>query len=311
MSGELTGFVVNTQRFCLHDGPGIRTTVFLKGCLLRCQWCANPEAVKLAPELAFSEPLCNGCGECPAACPKSAIDMDPGGLPRISREQCDACGECVRACLREALCVYGRSWSVQEAFEEVCRDEEFYGAGGGVTLSGGEPLLQADFSAALLSRCRDAGIGTAIETSGSAPQEDLKRVLEHTDVVMYDLKHMNSPDHQRLTGRRNERILDNARFVVKTAAVEVQFRMPLIPGLNDSQDNIEATGEFLGELQGSGASIELMLYHRLGKAKYAALGQPYPMDEDLRVGAEQIARVKHAFEKMGVHCSVSLEGAPI
>lgn len=302
MSDE-SSVIFNIQRFCVHDGPGIRTTVFLKGCPLRCQWCDNPESMNPVPELGFASARCNECGKCAGACPEGAIEVDDDGIPIIDRKRCTACGECVSVCIPEALAIYGKSRTLDEVVEEARKDEGFYGLDGGVTVSGGEPLAQPSFVTALLKRCHLAGISTAIETSGYAPQESLKQILNVTDIVMFDLKHMDSVEHRKLTGKSNERILKNARLVA--GLPNVQFRMPLIPGKNSSLENIQATAEFLREIQGAEASLELMPYHRLGKGKYEALGRIYPLENLGSLEPELIESVQKSFEKLGVRCLVS------
>ncbi|MFC1919192.1 glycyl-radical enzyme activating protein [Chloroflexota bacterium] len=302
MSNE-SAVIFNIQRFCVHDGPGIRTTVFLKGCPLRCQWCDNPESMNSVPELGFAAARCNKCGKCAGVCPEGAIEVDDDGMPGIDRKRCTACGECVPVCIPEALAIYGKRWTLDEVVEEARKDEGFYGSDGGVTVSGGEPLAQPSFVTALLKRCHLAGISTAIETSGYAPRESLKQVLNETDVVMFDLKHMDSVEHRKLTGKSNESILKNARLVA--GRPHVQFRIPLIPGKNSDPENIRATAEFLREMQGTEASIELMPYHRLGKGKYEALGRPYPLEDLGSLDTELVESVQQAFEQFGVRCLVS------
>lgn len=301
---ETEAVIFNIQRFCLHDGPGIRTTVFLKGCNLHCQWCDNPESINQAPELGFARVSCNKCGKCLPACKRKAITIASDGTPRIDRLLCDACGDCVSACVPEALTVYGKRQSLAEAFREVLRDKDFFAPDGGVTVSGGDPLRQPAFVAGLFKMCREAGISTAMETCGFAPPGALKQVLAFTDLVLFDLKHMDQERHRRLTGQANDLVLSNARTVVGST-VKVRFRMPLIPGLNDDVENIKATAEFLKELQKGEASIELMPYHRLGIGKYEALGRAYLLAEAPSATPELVEAARQAFEIAGIRCLVS------
>lgn len=302
---KLSAVVFNVQRFSLHDGPGIRTIVFLKGCPLKCLWCANPESVAPAPQLGFARGCCNKCGKCELACPERAISFDPDGVPKIDGKRCTACGKCVPVCKPEALAIYGQRRSVEDVFEEVRRDAMFYqSSDGGVTVSGGEALRYPSFVVDLFQRCKKAGISTALETCGYAGPQALVKVLAHTDVVLYDLKLLDSAEHLRFTGKRNDRILDNARLAVRSDA-KLQFRMPLVPGITDTPENIRLASEFLKELQGEGACIELMPYHRLGMGKYEALGRDYPLAKLETPGPEVIDAARQRFEGYRVRCLVS------
>ena len=297
--------VVDIQGYSIHDGPGIRTTVFLKGCNLACQWCSNPECISPYPEVGLITALCTKCGRCADVCPQKAIVFQTDGLPYINRHQCTACGECVTVCSPKALVVYGKEMAVEEVFAEVSRDNIFYQASnGGVTASGGEPLLFPYFVYSLFDECHKAGIHTCLETAGYAPASALRQVLPSTDYVLYDLKHMDSSTHRRLTGKPNSLVLSNAKLVVESG-VEVLFRMPLIPGINDSLQNIQETAAFLKGLGSSAHCIELLPYHRLGKGKYDALGMPYSMHGLLPPEASHIESARKAFEECGIRCSVS------
>lgn len=301
-----TGMVFDIQRFAVHDGPGIRTLVFLKGCPLQCQWCANPESLNPQPEIGFIKANCDRCGKCPAVCSKQAIVLDKQGEPVVARELCDNCGECSRVCTTHALIVYGRERSAQEVFDEVKRDNVFYrSSGGGVTLSGGEPLRQASFVNALFAICREAGIHTALETCGYASTGQLQEVLKLTDHVLFDLKCMDEETHVRLTGRSNATILENARLVAGSG-IDFRFRMPFIPGLNDKPDNLAATALFIKKLCIDKCEIELMPYHRMGIAKYDAVGKEYGIRHITPPTAADLQVAKSAFEKAGVTCLVSI-----
>jgi pyruvate formate lyase activating enzyme len=288
--------VFNIQRFSVHDGPGIRTTVFLKGCPLRCLWCHNPESMAGAPELTHVESRCIHCGQCIEACPTGYLeavegaegDADGGGAAETRRGTggrstdsggpeddlplCDLCGACVDVCPAEARRIVGRAWSVPDLVEELVRDRPFFDeSGGGVTFSGGEPLMQPGFLFAALEACRDEGLRTAVDTSGFCRTEHLLRAAPLTGVFLYDLKHMDPQRHRELTGVANRRILDNARAL---AAVhdDVRIRVPVVPGLNDDPDHIEALARFAASLPGV-RRVHLLPYHALGLRKRARLGR--------------------------------------
>lgn len=295
--------VVNIQRFSLHDGPGIRTLVFFKGCPLKCQWCANPECISAGPEIGFSKVLCDKCGDCIPVCPEKALSLDSGGSLLIDRSRCNACGKCVPACTRDALSVYGRDIPIEELFEELQRDAIFYtGSGGGVTFSGGEPLLYSDQVMALSKLCRKTGIPTALETCGYCDTETFQKVLRLTDYVLYDIKAVDDAAHQKLTGKSNALILANARALANSG-VELQFRLPLVPGLNDGQENIKATSEFILGL--GKKSIELMPYHRLGVGKYEATARDCSLADLPGASHEQVETARLRFEEAGLKCLVS------
>ena len=299
------GRVFNIQRFCLHDGPGIRTTVFLKGCSLRCLWCANPESINKDVELGFIAARCTRCEKCAPVCPERAIYSTPDGLPQIQRDRCTACGKCVEVCPSEALALYGSEVTAGEGFGIVQRDRKFYqGSGGGVTVSGGEPLLQALFVCALFQLCREAGIHTAVESAGFVSPAVLEAALPLTDYVLFDLKHMDPQTHRTSTGQSNDLILRNA-CTIAAHGVPVRFRMPLIPGVNDTPRNIEETSAFLRELGGDGARIELVPYHRLGESKYGALDRPYSLAGVAMASPAAVDQARRGFEARGVTCTVS------
>jgi pyruvate formate lyase activating enzyme len=302
---SIANLVTNIQGYSIHDGPGIRTVVFLKGCGLACRWCSNPECISPLPEVGFIKALCTKCGKCAGVCPVDALFFEADQMPRINRERCTGCGECSQACSYKAIVLYGKPMTADEVFDAVSRDKIFYEAsGGGVTVSGGEALLQPQFVGELFKKCRQAGIHTCIETSGQATESALRQVLPFTDCVLYDLKHMNSEKHRQYTGQPNDLVLSNAKLVA-ASRVEALFRMPLIPGVNDNKQNIKETAEFLRGLGASACRIELMPYHRLGKGKYESLDRKYPLPEVLSPEPEEIESVKKAFEDNGIICTVS------
>ena len=267
--------VFNIQTYCIHDGPGIRTTVFVKGCPLRCIWCANPESNETYPQLMTYSSKCTGCGSCIKACPKDAIHMEEqdGSIIAVTdRCKCVNCGECAKVCPSDAREIAGVAMTVRDVIDKVKRDKLFYaGSGGGMTVSGGEPLMHADFSANLFAAAHEEGINTAIETSSFAGRDAVDKVFAHVNLGLLDVKHMDSSVHKKLTGVPNEIILENIRHIHKDMKVPVIIRIPTIPGCNDSEENIRATGEFAASL-GSDVSVNLLPYHRLGDSKSESLG---------------------------------------
>jgi pyruvate formate lyase activating enzyme len=297
--------VTNIQGYSIHDGPGIRTVVFLKGCGLACRWCSNPECISPHPEVGFIKKLCTGCGKCAGVCPEGALVYEEGRFPSIDRGKCTGCGICSSMCSYQALVLYGSPMNSDEVFDAVNRDKMFYQAsGGGVTVSGGEPLLQPEFVCDLLEKCRRAGIHTAVETSGCAPESALRQVLPYTDYVLYDLKHMNSEKHRKYTGQSNGLILSNAK-IVAASGTEMFFRMPLVPGINDDVQNIRETAEFLHGLGNNALRIELMPYHRLGKGKYEALDRQYSLSDILSPEPEHLESIIEMFKDSGIICLIS------
>jgi pyruvate formate lyase activating enzyme len=283
MGKSPVGLVFNVQRYSIHDGPGIRTTVFLKGCPLRCQWCHNPEAMSGRVEFGFFPDRCIACLECVQACP-NGVHVVEDGRRAVRRELCRGEGKCADVCYAEAIERIGYPLTVEEALAQVERDRPFYETSrGGVTISGGEPLRQVEFSVALLEGAKARGLHTALDTCGYAPWCALAAAAEHADLVLYDLKHMGSAVHRELTGVPNDLILENlARVVELRGPDRVWVRYPFIPGLNDGSENVEAMGAFLGPLSGQGAwarlRVDILPYHQLGQSKYRKLGLGYPLE---------------------------------
>jgi pyruvate formate lyase activating enzyme len=305
MTRAVTALITNIQGFSIHDGPGIRTVIFLKGCPLDCEWCQNPECIGMQPEIGILQNLCRNCGRCVDVCPNNARVRDSDQPPRVDRARCSACGTCVSACHYEATTLYGTRMSVEQVFSRVIGDKMFYDAsGGGVTASGGEPLLQSRFVCALFDECREHGISTCVETSGYSPASALRNVLSRTDFVLFDLKLLDSDEHRLHTGRPNRQILANAR-IVAASGVESLFRMPLIPGITDTPKNIRGLAEFLQSLPGSPPRVELMPYHRLGTNKYLTLDREYRLVGLETPTADDVGAVVAELENLGVSCSVS------
>ena len=298
-----SALIANIQGYSIHDGPGIRTVVFLKGCPLRCRWCANPENLLDRVRVGFMANLCQHCARCAKVCPQGAILPDADR--RIDREKCDECAKCVEACFYGALIRYGKGMTAEEVFDQVRRDKIFYdSSGGGVTVSGGEPLTHADFVAELFALCRGEGIHTCVETCGCVPQAAFEKVLSLTDTFYFDLKLMDSEMHREYTGQGNDQILSNARFLAEKGA-DILFRQPLIPGVNSPEENVKATAAFIRSLGREDLALQLIPYHRMGTSKYAALDIPYTLEDMKPMAAEEVEAVRALYESFGVPCTVS------
>jgi glycyl-radical enzyme activating protein len=267
---------MDVKKFAVHDGPGVRTTLFLKGCPMKCIWCHNPEGIIAKAEMAYYRHKCIGCGECIGVCPNGAHSFE-GGEHRFFRERCTACGACETACLGEAMKRFGRTIDVDEAVRIVLEDRTFYTtSNGGVTVSGGEPLLYADFVMELFGRMREEGIHTAVDTCGCVGWEEFEKVLPVTDIFLYDVKHIDSEKHRELTGRGNERILDNLKKLSDTGT-RIEIRMPLVPEHNADDETVGRIGDFLGTLNIE--RMKVLPYHSLARSKYAALGKTDTMPD--------------------------------
>ncbi|MGW8193509.1 MAG: glycyl-radical enzyme activating protein [Desulforhopalus sp.] len=272
---DVKGLVLRIERSSIHDGHGLRTVLFLKGCALSCLWCSTPESQKKSLEAGYVADRCAGCGSCAANCPENAISVESNSII-TDAIRCSGCLTCVAVCPRDARQGYGRVLTVAQALAEISKDEIFfYYSGGGVTLSGGECLLQPEFAAGVLQGCRQRGINTAVETSLYSPWPNVERILPFVNTFYIDLKHHDSRRHKQLTGVKNERILANLNMLDHS---EIPFglhiRIPLIPGINDSDDVLAATTAIAAALTKIQA-IEILPYHRLGVATYARLGRKY------------------------------------
>ena len=273
----LNGLISNIQRFSIEDGPGIRTTVFFKGCPLRCAWCHNPEGIFSHPELVWYDVRCIGSRDCLSTCPESALELTPQGM-RIDRQRCTACGDCVHVCPSSALEVIGSKWTAEELFAELQKDTVFYEtSGGGVTLSGGEPMLQTHFILALARLCREAGIHVALDTCGIVAWERYERILPLVDMVLYDLKIFDSGRHRSSTGVENSLILENARRMA-AAGIPMWIRTPIIPGYTADTANIAALGDFIAAELPAVERWDLLAYTNLGQPKYHRLDRSYALE---------------------------------
>ena len=298
----LTGRILHLQRLSTEDGPGIRTTVFFKGCPLRCAWCHNPESLSTKPQTQWFAIRCLGCDTCLSACPNHCLSRTDSGLT-IDQAHCQGCGQCAEACPAGALEQLGKTISVDELLAELCKDRAYYEkSGGGVTLSGGEPTLQADFAEALLRGLKAEGITTALDTCGLCPSDTLDRLLPFTDLMLYDLKLYDDDLHRQYTGSSNRQILENLLHLIDVQHSQVRpfklwIRTPLIPGSTATRDNLTALGYYLSdELNGSVERWELCAFNNLCRDQYARLGLEWvyartPLMTDAELSeCEQIAK---------------------
>jgi len=290
-NAPVKGRIFDVQRFSVHDGPGIRTTVFLKGCPARCLWCHNPESQSFAPEVLVVETRCVSCGTCQTVCPH--------GAPPPGSGLCTACGACVDACPAGARRLAGREAGVSELMEEVLRDRVFYEeSGGGVTFSGGEPLAQPEFLRALVEACRDAGIRTAVDTCGFAPRDLVLALAPLVDVFLFDVKLVDDARHRRLTGLPVAPILENLHALAEVHP-NVWIRIPVVPGHTDDEADIDATASLVAGLPGV-RRVSLLPYHRTGAAKARRLGREYPLDALAPPSAERLDALAAVFRAHGL-----------
>ena len=270
---------------------------------MRCKWCANPENLDPHFQVGWIEKLCKRCGRCTGKCAEGAIL--PESDRRIDRSKCTNCGECVSACFYDSLIGYGEEKSAEETFAKVRRDKMFYdSSGGGVTVSGGEPLTRSEFVAELFALCREDGIHTCVETCGCVPRENLERVLPLTDLFYFDLKIMDSALHKEYTGADNAIILENARYLASQGA-SILFRQPIIPTVNDTEENVRATASFIRSLGREDIAIQLMPYHRMGISKYAALDKSYELEALEMMLPARVEELSELYRQLGISCSVS------
>jgi pyruvate formate lyase activating enzyme len=306
MSGETDepkGLIFNIQKFSIQDGPGIRTTLFLKGCPLTCPWCSNPEGLSEEPQIMVGERKCIGCKKCAEACEIGAISFE-SGVRTIDWDLCTNCLECGKVCPSHAIQIMGEYKTVEEAFKIAAQDRDFYNtSGGGVTVSGGEALLQWDFVRDLFMKCKDAGFHTALDTTAYCPWENMEQVLKYTDLILFDLKHMDSAKHEEKTGVSNELILGNLNKAAKMA--KVWLRIPLVPGFNDTEVNMQQTAELANRIKAE--KISLLPYHEWGKDKYSGLGKHYGHnggDGMLEPDSDVVERCKEILESYGMEVAV-------
>lgn len=298
---EKKGIIFNIQRFSIHDGPGIRTTVFMKGCPLKCQWCSNPESININQEIMVNDIKCIHCGKCKEICPEDAI-LSIDGTRRIDFSKCNFCMKCLKVCPTKTLECIGNFISVDELMREVKRDSLFYqNSGGGVTISGGEPLLQWEFTRNILKACKEEGLHTALDTCGYTSWETMQEVLKYTDLVLFDVKHMNNDLHLKGTGVSNILILEN--FEKIALKFKTWIRFPVIPGFNDSFKNVTEIAYLASQFEVE--KVSLLIYHEFGKPKYEKLGRNYPFQTTGKISEETLEEIKQVFVEKGVRVTLN------
>ncbi|MDU1412467.1 MAG: choline TMA-lyase-activating enzyme [Clostridium sp.] len=298
---ERKATIFNIQKYNMYDGPGVRTLIFFQGCPLRCKWCANPEGMIRKPRIMFKSNMCVDCGACVDVCPVGKHVFSNETMKHEVRRDidCIGCGKCVDACLKSALSVVGEVKTISELLEIVEEDRTFYEvSGGGVTLGGGEVLMQPEAASSLLMACKQEGINTAIETCGYAKLESVLKVAEFTDLFLFDIKHINSDKHFQWTGVRNEQILENLQELLRRK-YNVKIRMPLLKGVNDCQDDIENVMKFLTPFKDykNFKGVDLLPYHKMGVNKYNQLGIEYPITGDPSLSNEDLDRIEGWIKK--------------
>lgn len=299
---SLQGCVFDIQRFSVQDGPGIRTSVFFKGCPLSCLWCSNPESQKKMPEVLYRENLCVQCYRCVNACPNEAIKVRDDGFVDTNRNRCKGCGTCQSACLNEARRISGKAMTIDDVMEIVLKDLDYYqNSGGGVTASGGEAGSQPEFLLELFKRCQKHGLHTTLDTCGFISSEVLNKILTYVDLVLYDIKAVEPELHYKLTGVGNEIILENARLLA-AKNIPMIIRVPLIPECTASAENTQAIAQFVAQL--GDIEINLLPYHKFGQGKYESLGLTYPLGGLSPLQSEQVESIARKMRSYGVRVNI-------
>ncbi|MBB6696637.1 choline TMA-lyase-activating enzyme [Clostridium algidicarnis] len=300
--------IFNIQKYNMYDGDGIRTLIFFQGCPLRCKWCANPEGLIKQHRVMLKTNLCVNCGDCVPVCPVGIHSISKETLKHeVNRDiECIGCGKCEEACLKSALTIVGETKTISELLEIIEEDRTFYEmSGGGVTLGGGEVLMQPEAACSLLMACKQEGINTAIETCGYAKLESVLKVAEFTDLFLFDIKHIDSDTHLKLTGVRNEQILENLQELFRLK-YNVKIRMPLLKGVNDSKEDIERAMEFLKPYKDykNFKGVDLLPYHKMGVNKYNQLNVEYPIKDDPSLKDEDLDRIEGWISKYDLKVEV-------
>jgi len=298
-----SGTIFDIQGFSVHDGPGARSLIFLKGCTLNCFWCCNPEGISTVNTPLYYSSKCIGCGNCKKACPNDAIQFI-AEKPVIDRTICEKCDTylCVDNCYTNALQLSGRTISVDELYAIIKRDRQFWGPDGGITLTGGEPLLQVNFAQQILKKCHDAYIHTAIETCGNVPWKNYELVIDYLDWIFFDLKQIDSKQHESGTGVSNKNIINNVRKLNENFKGKLIFRLPFIPGFNSARENLVGIAALI--LETKWKEINLLPLHHLGREKYQLLGKEFKADGFSIPSSEELQAAKHIFEEFGIICYI-------
>lgn len=298
------GLISAVQKYSTKDGPGIRSTVFFKGCPLGCLWCSNPELIRPLPDLLYSREKCKQCGTCIEVCPQGALSFGEDGYILIDRVKCDGFGDCVEECPEGALELAGLFITVDEVVEDLLKDRVFYEtSGGGVTFSGGEPLWQSGFVAQVAKRMKAEGIHTALDTAGDVTWCRFEEVLPFIDLVLYDIKLVDNDQHRQFTGRDNDLILANARLLAQHN-VPMHIRLVMVPGINDNPQEIRARMGFVKELGDSVQQVDILLYHRYGAGKYPRLGLDYPLIDLPEYTDDHIDEIRSLVKDYGMKTTV-------
>ena len=296
-------FIFDIKRYAINDGPGIRIVIFLKGCNLNCAWCHNPESISTEMERMYAPAKCIKCGTCVMACPEKAITLTSEGII-TDDELCKMCGKCAEVCPTKAIEISGHPMSVDQIMNEIEKERVFFDqSGGGVTFSGGEPLLQSRFLIELLDECGKRGIHRAFDTAGLANTEIILEVAKRTDLFLYDLKMMDSEKHRKWVGVPNEKILENLKLLAETG-VKIIIRIPLIGGVNDDAENMESTARFVAALSGEKKEVNLLPYHKIAQTKYQKLGRPEEfqlLEEPTKEAQQQAIAI---FQEYGIKASI-------
>ena len=297
---ERKAHIFNIQKYNMYDGPGVRTLVFFQGCPLRCQWCSNPESQLKRAQVLFKKDNCINCGACVPVCPAGIHSIGVNGVHHVNRVlECVGCRACEKACPKSALAITGELKRISELIEIIEEDKPFYDvSGGGVTLGGGEVLMQPEAAVNLLMTCRQKGINTAIETCGYARPAVIEKIAEFTDLFLFDVKHMNAERHLELTGVRNEMILGNLQWLLENRC-NVRIRMPLLKGVNDGEEEIGQLIEFLQPYQDckNFKGVDLLPYHKMGVNKYNQLGLTYPIAGDPKLSDSDLERIEYSLKR--------------